>query len=89
MVNGGKSWLMAAPPCIMRQRADAGELMHEAVAGNERAILHHRVAAEQRAVGHNHVVADDAIVRDVRVCHEEIVRADDGFRVRLASSGAP
>ena len=39
------------------QRADARELVHEAVAGNECAILHHRVSAEQRAVRDDDVAA--------------------------------
>ena len=47
--------------------------MHEAVAGNERAVLRHRVAAQQRAVGQNHLVANGAIVRNVRIRHEKIV----------------
>ena len=35
------------------------------------------VPRQQRAVGQDYMVADGAIVRDVRVRHEKIVRADD------------
>ena len=64
------------------QRADTRELMHEAVAGNERAILHRHMAAEQRAIGNNDVVAQLRIVADVTVCHQKIMRTDNGLAVR-------
>lgn len=49
------------------------ELVHEAIAGDERAIVYLDMAAKQRAVGDDDVVADVAVVRDVGVGHEEIV----------------
>ena len=64
-----------------RQRADAAELMHTAVAGNERAVLNLNVPAQQRAVGHDYMVADEAIVPHVRVGHEKIMRSDYGLGV--------
>ena len=39
-------------------------------------VLHMNVSGELRAVFENDAVADDAIVRDVRVGHDEIVAAD-------------
>ncbi len=51
-VNGGKSWLMAELPCISASVPTRVELMHAAVAGNERAVLHFGMSAQQRAVGH-------------------------------------
>ena len=66
-----------------RQRADAHELMHEAVAGNERAVMHRHMAAEQRAVRDDDVVAQLAIVADMAIRHQKIVRADDRFPVRF------
>ncbi len=51
--------------------------MHETIAGNEGAVMNNGVAAQQRSIGQNHVVADAAIVRHVRIRHEEIIRADD------------
>ena len=58
--------------------------MHDAVAGKERPVLHLRIPGQQHAVGNDGMVAQPAIVPHVAVGHEKIVRADDGFLVRLA-----
>ena len=50
--------------CTRRERADHGVVVHMNVAGELRAVFEHDA------------VADDAIVRDVRVGHDEIVAAD-------------
>ena len=58
--------------------ADADELMQHAGAGNEDAILHRHMPAEKRAVRNDDMISNDAIVADVAVRHEQIVRADAG-----------
>ena len=50
--------------CTGRKRAHGG------------VILHRDVAGQRGAIGENSVAADDAIVRDVRTRHEQIVAAD-------------
>ena len=59
-----------------RQCADARELMHQRVAGDEHPVLHRDVACQQRAIRQNDMIAHRAIVRDVRVGHDEIIGAD-------------
>ena len=51
--------------------------MHQTVAREEGAIPHLDVAGEQHAVGEDDVVAQPCVVADVRVGHEEVVRAED------------
>src|SRR5450631_433977 len=56
-----------------RQRADAAELMNEAVPRNKRAVLHCHMACQKRAIGNDDVVSELAIMRDVAMRHEEIM----------------
>jgi len=65
------------------ERAHAGELVDETIAGNEGAILHDGVPGEERAAGQDDVIADYAVVADVRILHQEIVGADEGFSIGL------
>ena len=59
-----------------RQFADAAKLVHRRQPANHRMILDRHVARERRDVGHDDVVAQRAIVRDVAVGEDVIVRAD-------------
>ena len=56
--------------------ADARELVHEAERANHRVILHVDVAGQLRAIFQHHAVAEDAVVRHVRVRHDQVVAAD-------------
>jgi len=60
-----------------RQRADAAELMHEAIAGNERAVLHDHVPRQHSAAPDDHVVANHGVVPDVTLWRQQVVRTND------------
>ena len=57
-------------------RADAHEVVHRAERAHLRPIFHGHVSAKRRGVRQKHVVADSAIVRNVRVGHDQHVAAD-------------
>ncbi len=65
-----------------RQRADTHELMHQAIAGNERVVGNLYVTGDERAIGKSVVIAHHAVVADVAVGHEKIPRPDDGVFIR-------
>src|ERR1043166_8112872 len=56
--------------------ANAAELMDTGVSTDVRAILDHDVARERRSISHDDAVADQAIVRDMRLGHDEAIVAD-------------
>ncbi len=56
--------------------ADRDERMHADATGDVDERLHVNVAAEHRVVGHEDPVTEDAIVGDVNVDHQVVVRAD-------------
>src|SRR6185312_4369675 len=58
--------------------ADAAELMDAAEGSHIRPVVDDDVACQPDAVPEDHVIPDHAIVRDVRVSHEQIVIADLG-----------
>ncbi len=58
--------------------ANAAELMNPDVSPKRHVILDNHVASERRPVGEDHVIADVTVVRDMRLRHEKIVRADLG-----------
>jgi len=53
-------------------------LVHDTIAGNERAIAHFDPSREKGAAGDNRRVADAAVVSGMRILHEKIFVADDG-----------
>ena len=55
---------------------DATELVHGGESGNDGVIIHSDVPGETAVVGKDDVIPQLAIVRDVRVAEEEVVRAD-------------
>ena len=57
--------------------------MHDAVAGDERAILHHDMTRQKRAIDDDDVIAQAAVVRYVAMRHEKILRPDQ--RVFIAT----
>ena len=57
-------------------RADLAELVHGGVAAQDHPVADLDVAGEGGAVGEHDLVADHAVVRDVRVGHEQVVVAD-------------
>ncbi len=58
--------------------ADAAELVHGRKGADGGEIFHGDVAGQSGAVGENGLVADVAIMRDVRVGHEQAAAADGG-----------
>ena len=56
--------------------ADAAKLMHGGNATDDGAVLHGDVASKGGDVGHHDVIAELAIVRDVGVGEEVIVRTN-------------
>lgn len=69
-----------------RQRADAHELVDQAVAGNERPILDRHMPAEHRAVGDQDVIAQARVVAHMAVRHQKIIRADHGVLLHFAGA---
>src|SRR5688572_8675688 len=59
-------------------RTDLAELVDRGVAGQDHPVAELHVAGECRAVRHDALAADDAVVRDVRVRHEQAVVTDRG-----------
>ena len=57
-------------------RADAHELMHAGYAPHHRPIFNLDVACQGRQAGHDNVVAENAVVSDVGLRHDEVVRSD-------------
>src|SRR3954468_19446691 len=57
-------------------RADARELMHRRECTDGRPLLDYHVSGKRGIVGHDDMVAHKAIVRDVRVSHEQAVAAE-------------
>src|SRR5262249_40838941 len=76
----------ARQPAHHREPPDAGVLMHDAVAGDQRAIADLDPSGEQRVSRDDGGISDAAIVRDVRILHEEVVVADDGDLAALAAA---
>src|SRR5678816_2923202 len=56
--------------------ADTAELMYATVGAYRHVICDLYVACKRGAVCENDVVADNAVMRHVRLCHEEVVVAD-------------
>src|SRR6185503_15022385 len=63
--------------------ADARELVHDRAAADDRPVVHHDVAGELHRVRDHDPVPDGAVVRHVRVRHEEPVVADARGLARL------
>ena len=59
-----------------RVRADLAELVHRGQPAHDHVIADLDVAAERRDVRHHAVITDHAVVRHVRVRHEQVVAAD-------------
>ena len=68
-------------------RADLAELVHAGEAAHDHPVAELHVPAERGVVGHHDVVAELAVVRHVRVGHEQVVVADarDALVVRRAA----
>src|SRR5581483_8181328 len=66
-----------AHPAHHRKSPDPDELMHDAVAGHQRAVADLDPSGEQRAARDDGSIADPAVVRNVRVLHQEVVVAED------------
>ncbi len=60
--------------------------MHHAVAGDQRAVAHLDPSGEQRASRDDGGIADAAIVRGMRVLHEEVVVPDNSHLALLAAA---
>lgn len=69
-----------------RVAADSAELVNGGEAGNDGMIFDFDVAAESAVVGENDVIAHLAVVRDVRVAQEKIVRANARGRVGMGAA---
>jgi len=69
---------------------DPAKLVHGADSGNDRVVIDRDVAGDPDAVGKDDVIPELAIVGDVRVAEEKIVRADRrrDFAVRAAMDGS-
>ena len=69
--------------------ADMAELMHKCATADDREVIDLYLTCQLRAVRHNDVVMQDAIMRDMAVRHDQIVRSNDGFsfRSRTAMDG--
>src|SRR5262249_12600334 len=63
--------------------ADPRELVDHAPTANDRPVLHRDVAGELNDVGEDDVIAEVAVVRDVRVGHEQTVPAHARRGARL------
>ena len=59
------------PATDERVRADANKMVHRTKRADLRPLLHLHVAAQGRRVGQNNVIADFAIMRDVRLSHNQ------------------
>src|SRR5262249_33347837 len=66
--------------------SDAGELMDHAITRDQRAIANLDPSREQRAPADDDLIADPAVVSNMRVVHDEVVVADDGYFAPLAST---
>ena len=62
--------------------AYAHPLVYGRMAAYDHPVAYMYLAAERYAVDDDVVVTDDTVVRDVCVCHYEVVRADDGLALR-------
>ena len=67
-------------------RADAHELMHAGYPPHHRPIFNLDVARQGRQAGHDDVVAENAVVRDVGLRHDEIVRSDFSTAARCRAA---
>src|SRR5215203_5351914 len=67
--------------------ADAAELVHTGIRANVSAVLDHYMTGEGGSVCHDDAVADQAVVRDVRLGHDEAVVADS--REHSAAGSSP
>ena len=59
-----------------RIASDLHELVHACHAADHDAILDNRVSRKHRCIAHDDAIAQDAVVRNMRVRHEETVVAD-------------
>ena len=75
-MNGGTSCTTFEQPPMIGHFADAAELMHRRQPADDRVVLDGHVARERGDVGHDDVVAQHAIVRDVAVGQDVVVRTD-------------
>src|SRR6266849_1457998 len=66
--------------------SDATELMHARIGANVRAIFDDDMTRERGRVGHDHFVSQHAVVRDVRLGHDEAIIT--GFCQAAAAFGA-
>jgi len=76
----GEWWQVLADPRAALhhgQLPDAAELMHETIAGDERAILDDHMSREHRAAAKDDLVANPGVVPDMTVWRKQVVRADD------------
>ena len=69
-----------------REPSDASKLMDHAITRDQRAIADLDPSRQQRAAADDDSIADPAVVSDMRVVHEEVVVADDGYLALLAST---
>jgi hypothetical protein len=88
MGHGKRRQVLAdgGPALHHRQRADACELMHQAISGNKRAVLHHGVSGQDCASSEDDMIAEHAVMRHVRMVRDEVVGADDSFLARLGGA---
>ena len=66
--------------------SDAAELMHRRQAGNDGVIFDSDVPGEADGIGEDDVVAELAVMRDVRVAEQQIVRADARRQILMGAA---
>ena len=57
----------------------SAELMNSRVGADRRVVFYEDVPGERRSISENNVVADAAVVRNVGLRHDEVVRAELGY----------
>ena len=74
----GKRQHIARNGCAAADKSifsDAHKVMHRAQRSHRRPVFYYHVPSERRRVGHDYVIADLAIVRNVRIGHDQVVAA--------------
>src|SRR6185369_3851406 len=65
---------------------DSAELMHARISADRRVVFDKHVTGERRSVAEDDIAADVAIVRNMRMSHEQVVRANLGQASATVSS---
>ena len=71
----------AADTAQHRVLPDARELVYSQHAAGHHMVLNRHVAGQSGVVGHDNVVAKFAVMRDMDICHEEIIVTHGGHSI--------